>query len=148
MVTIRGFHWAFHSRTKKTLAIFVAVANRHHVKSRADMLAAPARACGVRIERLMVRTLRSADVGSAAGGIEEDVQGLDSAAFDPRNIDSGHRHGTVRWAGLPAQPSQAVMADRGADRREGEVRRQARQQRLHRLIDRGMAARRGIRWFI
>jgi hypothetical protein len=49
VVVIRGFHWAFHSRSEKALAIFVTVANRHRVKSRADIVAASARACGVRI---------------------------------------------------------------------------------------------------
>ncbi len=40
------------------------------------------------------------------------------------------------------------MADGGANRSEDEVGRQARQQRFHRLVDGGMARRRGIRWFI
>jgi hypothetical protein len=52
VVVIRGFHWAFHSRTKKTLAIFAAVANEHRVKSRADIAAASARVVALRMNAI------------------------------------------------------------------------------------------------
>jgi hypothetical protein len=52
MVVIRGFHWAVHSRSKKALAIFSAVANRHRVKSRADIAAASARVVALRMNAI------------------------------------------------------------------------------------------------
>jgi len=67
-------------------------------------------------------------VGSGAGGwVEKDVEGLDAAAFEPDDVGARHGHGTVRWAGLPAQPSDTVVADGFANRREDEVWRQTRQ---------------------
>ena len=65
--------------------------------------------------------------GSGAGGVDKDVEGLDTVVFDVGDIGSRHGDGTVRWPGLPAQPSETVVADRGADRGEDEVWRQARQ---------------------
>ena len=35
---------------------------------------------------------------------------------NPGDIGSGHGDGTVGWAGLPAQPPEAVVADGGANR--------------------------------
>src|SRR5216683_2648768 len=76
---------------------------------------------------------------SGASRVEKDVEGLDSTAFDSSDIGPGHGHGTVRWSGSPAQPSDTVVTDGGANRSEDEVWRQARQQCFHRLIDGGMA---------
>ena len=58
---------------------------------------------------------------SGSGGVEKDVEGLDSAAFNSGNIGSGHGRRTVRRTGLPAQPPETVMADGPADRGEDEV---------------------------
>jgi hypothetical protein len=59
--------------------------------------------------------------GSGGGRIGKNVEGLDFAAFEPGEIGSGHSYGTVRWTGLPAQPSDTVVANGGANRSEGEV---------------------------
>ena len=76
---------------------------------------------------------------SGSGGVDKDVEGSDSAAFNPGDIGSRHGRGTVRWTGLPAQPPETVVADGRADRGEDEVWRQARQERFYRLADGDMA---------
>src|SRR5258708_19507533 len=71
------------------------------------------------------------------------MEGLDSAAFDPGDIGS-QGYGSVRWTGPPSQPPGAVVTDGGANRSEGEVWRQARQYRIHRLTDGHRPRRPGI----
>jgi len=69
----------------------------------------------------MGNSLGYAGGGSGAGGIEKNVKGLDTAAFEPGDIGSGQGYGTVRWPGSPSQPPDAVVTDGGANRSEGEV---------------------------
>src|SRR6266849_941071 len=83
---------------------------------------------------------------SGSGGVDKDVEGSDSAAFNPGDMGFRHGRGTVRWTGLPAQPPKTVVANGRTDRGEDKVWRQARQERFHRLADGGMARRRRIRF--
>jgi hypothetical protein len=64
---------------------------------------------------------------SGASWVEKDVEGLDAAALEQGDVGARHGHATARWTGLPAQPSNTVVADGCANRRENEVWRQARQ---------------------
>ena len=62
-----------------------------------------------------------AGMGSGAGGIEKNMEGLDAATFDPGDIGPRHGNGTVRWTGLPAQPTNTMVTNCVANRSEGEV---------------------------
>jgi hypothetical protein len=47
--------------------------------------------------------------GSSARGIEKNIERVDAAFLEMSDIHAGHGHGTVRWPGLPAQPSDTVV---------------------------------------
>src|SRR5260370_40171139 len=83
----------------------------------------------------MGNSLGYAGGGSGAGGIYKDMEGLDSAAFDPGDIGSSNGYRTVRWTGLPSQTPDAVAADGGASHREGAAWRRARQKPMQQLDD-------------